>query len=242
MDTLDTYVAHYTPLTERKEHICKSLNDDFINLIFEETLDQEEVTNEMKDKYYSNDESLWIKKCKIYKKAGLGTPEYKILTPGEISLLLKAKNIINTIAQSKKPISLYIEDDAVPVKRYLKKLKKLTTKEQDWDVLFINLGIGKNFLQKKLGQRILNPKKLYMLPPPSSNCTEAILFKKEAAIKIAPYLDAFTLPLDYELAYIFSKTNLNVMTTSKPIFYQGSKTYNFFRKSIFDESVRTTLS
>ena len=64
------------------------------------------------------------------------------------------------ISNSSKDYGLVLEDDVVPVFAYKQKLKLLLRRKNDWDVLFIGLGIGKKFIKNKLNKKLLIPFKI----------------------------------------------------------------------------------
>jgi len=239
MDYLEAYVLHYTPLTQRKKFIIKNVKNAFLRLSFVEEHDRDVLTNEQIDKVYIKSKKEWKEKSEIYNNIKSDvSPKFRELTSGEISLILKHRKALELISNSSKDYGLVLEDDVVPVFAYKQKLKLLLRRKNDWDVLFIGLGIGKKFIKNKLNKKLLIPFKNYTLPTPSTNCTEAIIFKKEAAKKILKELNKITLPMDYEYAHIFNKFKLEIKITSTPIFYQGSKSYGRLKKSIYDETVR----
>ena len=239
MNFLETYILHYTPLTHRKKFIVNNIENPLLKLFFIEEYDREKLTDEQTEKFYVKSPKKWNEKSAIYNNVTSDvSPKFRELTRGEISLILKHRKALELIAHSSNDFGLILEDDVIPVFAYEQKLKLLLRRKKNWDALFIGLGIGKKFIKKKLNKKLLIPFKSYTLPTPSTNCTEAIIFKKETAKKILNELNTFTLPMDYEYAYIFHKFKLEVKIASTPIFYQGSKSYGRFKKSIYDETVR----
>lgn len=235
MKSIKTYILHYKPLLERKKFLVSKLDSEFINYEFIEEFDQEELSLENIKKDYICSEKSWLYKLEYLEVKGLAS--FRKLTNAEISLIYKHKKALELISKSKNEYELILEDDAIPVARYQKKLKKIFDYDASWDVLFIGLGMGKPFLKKKLKIRFLVPGLLYKLPVPSTNCTEAILIKPEAAKKILSSFTDFTLPMDFEYAYLFKRLKLNVKISSTFIFFQGSKKYNYFKKDIYKTSL-----
>jgi GR25 family glycosyltransferase involved in LPS biosynthesis len=235
MKSIKTYILHYKPLGERKKFLVSKLDSEFLNYEFIEEFDQEELSLEKIKQDYICSEKSWLDKLKYLDVEGLDS--FRKLTNAEISLIYKHKKALEMISKSKSKCELILEDDAIPVARYQKKLKNIVDHDTSWDVLFIGLGMGKSFLKKKLKIRFLVPGLLYELPNPSTNCTEAILIKPEAAKKILSSFKDFTMPMDFEYAYLFKRLKLNVKISSTYIFFQGSKKYNYFKKDIFQTSL-----
>jgi len=235
MKSIKTYILHYKPLEERKKFLISKLDSEYINYEFIEEFDQEELSLEKINKDYIYSEKIWLNKLKYLEVEGIGS--FRKLTNAEISLIYKHIKALELISKSKSEYELILEDDVVPVARYKKKLKDIIDHDTSWDVLFVGLGMGKSFLKKKLKIKFLVPGLLYKLPVPSTNCTEAILIKPEAARKILSKFSNFTMPMDYEYAYLFKKIKLNVKISSTYIFFQGSKKYNLFKNNIYSTSL-----
>ena len=149
--------------------------------------------------------------------------DYKRLNDNEISCALKHVEALKVTAESDSPYSLIVEDDILPNRFYLSKLKRLIKKDHDWDVLFIGQGISKNFILQQINKRKWFGFKAYEVKHPATNCAEAYLIKSEVAKKIYENILPFTLMYDWELAYQFYQLDINVKWLFPPIFFQGSK-------------------
>jgi glycosyl transferase family 25 len=106
------FVAHYTPLVERKQHIIQNLKDAGIDdYEFIETKDRETLTEKELSKF-----------CNI--------------TPAEISLFLKHIEVFKE--DDGKDTIVAFEDDAILCTNFLKKLDDCLSQLQEtqWDVLF----------------------------------------------------------------------------------------------------------
>lgn len=166
-----------------------------------------------------DDVNIHQQKTKLWDK---GT-EYRSLNDAELSCTIKHIEALKKCAESTKEYSLIVEDDILPTRFYISKLKRLLRKHNDWDVLFIGQGISKNFILKKINKKFGFGSKIYKVNHPATNCAEAYLIKKEIAKKIYENILPFTLAIDWELAYQFSKLDLNIKWLYPSIFYQGSK-------------------
>lgn len=238
MERLETYILHYTPLFDRKKNLTLNLRSKMLKIFFIQEFDKESLTTKQIKKLYNSSEFVWNSKISLFAHNLDYVFNFRQLTFSEISLIYKHRKALELISKSNCEYGLILEDDAIPVRNYDKKILNLLKKDLDWDVLFLGLGIGKKFIRKKLNKSFLLPNRLYILPPPSTNCTEAFLIKKEAAIKILSKFVDFTLPMDFEYAYLFKLLDLDVKIISSPIFYQGSKSFGFRKKKVFEETVR----
>lgn len=181
--------------------------------------DKEEIYDIDLDKYYLDDQEVYLEKSKLWKK----DTDYRRLNDAEISCTLKHVEALKRSAEISNSFSLIVEDDILPTRYYLSKLKKVTKKNHDWDVLFLGQGISKNFILKKIKKKFRFGLRTYEVNHPASNCAEAYLIKSEVAKKIYDNILPFTLISDWELAYQFYKLDLNVKWLYPPIFFQGSK-------------------
>tara|TARA_X000000950_G_scaffold79159_1_gene99579 strand:- start:13037 stop:13774 length:738 start_codon:yes stop_codon:yes gene_type:complete len=216
---LNVYVIHYTKLVERKVAVQDLFKDKFFKVKFITNFDKEEIYNFELEKYYLDDPNTYVNKSKLWKK----DIHYRRLNDAEISCTLKHIEALKITAESDSAYSLIVEDDVLPKKYYISKLKRIIKNNHDWDILFIGQGISKNFILKKINKRQWFGYKAYEVKHPASNCAEAYLIKSEVAKKVYENILPFTLISDWELAYQFYKLDLNVKWLYPPIFFQGSK-------------------
>jgi hypothetical protein len=95
-----------------------------------------------------------------------------------------------------------------------------------WDVIFIGNGIGRRFIFKKINYKILNPNP-QIVNHPASNCADSYIIKKESAKLLLNNLQKFNLSYDWELAYQMYKLDFSVYWSTRPLFFQGSKTGDY---------------
>jgi hypothetical protein len=88
-------------------------------------------------------------------------------------------------------------------------------------------GCGYDFISSKIDNLKQISDNLFYVPPPSTNCAEAYLIKKDTAKKIYESIIPFQLVSDWELAYQFYKLNMNVYWSLPSLFYQGSKSGDY---------------
>ena len=119
-------------------------------------------------------------------------------------------------------ISLIVEDDVLHNFRYKSSIKKILKNDDDWDLLFIGEGIGREFIKNKVRKKSFR-RKLYDVEHPATNCAEAYFIKKQAANTIYNNIIPFHLISDWELAYQISNLDLKVKWCLPSIFYQGSR-------------------
>ena len=111
---MKTYIAHYSPLTERRLHVQKTLDDAGISNV-------EWVTEEPTEyflSFYANSANVWD-----YRNNLVGYPEripFRQLSKAEISLLFKHYLIFKKIAASEDQYGLVLEDDAILDESFLK--------------------------------------------------------------------------------------------------------------------------
>ena len=171
------------------------------------------------NQYYQNDVESYENKSILWDKER----SYRELTKAEISCQLKHIKALELAAVNEGSISLIVEDDVIPSKKnYKKKLEKFLTKDNDWDILFIGEGIGKNFILKKINKKFKIISKEFDVSDPATNCAESYLIKSEAAKKLFENFYPFSLPYDWELAYKIKSEKINVKWLYPPIFFQGS--------------------
>lgn len=216
------YIIHYTKLKERKDNIKKILSgcDDYK---FIESFDKEEISESELQYYYEPNKDKFDQK--ISPLWDSNHHKFRTLNDAEISCTIKHIIALNEVSKNEEEYSLILEDDAIPTEEnFQEKVESLIEKApDDWDSIFIGAGCGIDFMNQKLKDSYLINDKFVKVPPPSTNCAEAYLIKKESAKKIYESIIPFQLVSDWELAYQFYKLNMNVYWYIPPLFYQGSK-------------------
>ena len=133
--------------------------------------------------------------------------------------------LLETARNKNWPHILIVEDDIIPIfEDTFDKIELIVRQApKSWDSIFLGEGCGNEFIRSKLSKTERISENLFKVPPPSTNCAEAYLIKKESAKKIYESIIPFQLVSDWELAYQFYKLNMNVYWSIPSIFYQGSK-------------------
>ena len=92
--------------------------------LFITNFDKEEIYDIDLDKYYLDDQEVYLEKSKLWKK----DTDYRRLNDAEISCTLKHVEALKRSAEISNSFSLIVEDDILPTRYYLSKLKKVTKK------------------------------------------------------------------------------------------------------------------
>lgn len=215
-----TYIMHYSKLIERKNHLEQCLKDIPRKPILITEFDQENLTEEIINKNYILD-------LQRYQQAvDLGYAGNKELRSCDISLNLKHFKTMQKFAKTNEEVALFLEDDIIPNPDYAEQIKFILSNiPSDYDMIFIGSGCGDVFRK----QRLKNSKKINdnCHEIQSTNCTEAYLISRNAAIKLYENSLPFSLPIDWELGYRIIQLNLKVYWWFPHIFEQGSLTGKF---------------
>jgi len=216
---VNSYIIHYTKLKDRKKSVLSFLSKTDYKYEFITQYDKEEIDGH---KFYQPNKKMFNKKVKpLWDRK---TNQFRILLPGEISCGIKHILAIEKIANQEEEFGLILEDDAIPIESdFSDKIKHLVnTAPDDWDSIWVGVGVGISFRNRKLKESSLITDTLAKVPHPSTNCSEAYLLKKESARRIYESIIPFQLAYDWELAYQFYKLDMNVYWSTSPLFYNGS--------------------
>tara|TARA_B100001559_G_scaffold306084_1_gene296980 strand:- start:2634 stop:3338 length:705 start_codon:yes stop_codon:yes gene_type:complete len=219
-------IVHYTKLSDRKLYIDKIFDIEGLEINYILDYDQETLKDSVTNYKYLKDKNSFLNKiAELWK---LDDERYRILSDGEISCYFKHLQSLKNLYESEKPYGLILEDDILMLKPFKHKINKILKKfgQTDWDIIFLGLGAGKDFIRSNSKRDLLN---LSYLKPfhPASNCAEAYLIKKDSAKLLYDEMKSFNLPYDWELAYKMYKLDFKVRWLYPPLFKQGSqdKTY-----------------
>tara|TARA_B100001113_G_scaffold166668_1_gene136384 strand:- start:4877 stop:5578 length:702 start_codon:yes stop_codon:yes gene_type:complete len=220
------YIIHYSKLKDRKLYLDNFLDSNFKDFKFITDFDKEKLDIVNVNERYIEDPQVF--KEKIFELWKLDNLEYRKLSDAEISCFFKHIQALREVANSKSEFSLILEDDVIPVEKFAKGYNKMinSLSNLNWDIVFIGSGIGKNFIYKKMGKKVLfsKPQKV---EHPASNCADSYIVKKDVAKKLLSNFTTFHLSYDWELAYQMYKLELNVYWATRPLFKQGSKTGDY---------------
>lgn len=210
---MKTYIIHYTPLKERKNHMDRLLGEEWIleDVEFIVEADREALTN-----------------------ADLANFGSSILRPADISLISKHR-----IAWKKiKEMALIFEDDVILAPNFSDTLSKYIAElPPDWDLLFIGDGCGLH-----IDAAVISPYKYTYskcLEPTSwggdgaTRCTDSYIISPKCAALFAADPDRpITKPIDFYMNDLCRKYKCKVFWAEPTIVTQGSE------KGLFEVSTR----
>lgn len=200
------YVIHYEALIDRKKYIQDAIDK---KIVYDISFISKWNRSDEKSKLYNNsitylpDEEIWIKKCKNYYTE---SPTFKHLSLGEIACGLNHIYIWEKIAENED--SLILEDDVIFCNNFEQMFNLvISNKPNDLDVLFIGGGFYHEHVAKTISIHKMN---YYKKSSPSTNTVCAYMLTKNAAQKLCNEVKDHTLPIDFEMNYLFDKLNFNV--------------------------------
>jgi len=221
------HVVHYTKVPERKKNILKAFHNENVDLQFVEIYDQEDLDENILNKFYRQDKESFESKIAPLWGFGMGNENrFRVLNLAEISCTLKHIEAIRRVAYGEDEIGLILEDDAIPTsENFLEEMKGILKRSGDqWDSISFGSGCGMSFIRSKLEQGYVHASPdLVKVAHPATNCAEAYLVKKAAAQKLYNAIVPFDLVSDWEIAYHFYNLDMEVYWCVNPLFYQGSK-------------------
>lgn len=205
------FVIHYDKLTDRKEVLEQSLEDNGLSakwLIQKGFYEQEFI-----DKYYEYNINEWKRKVKIAKRPII----YRPLTKSEVHLTINHFLIGEKIINAEDDFALVLEDDAMLVDDFKNKLDDVLVelKQIDWDMVYLDF----------LGAKPPKVEKLTLLSNRSDYDyfgTCAYIIKRSAWIKILGTDEKFTLPIDEEYKYRINSLDLKTSWVVPPLVKQSS--------------------
>jgi GR25 family glycosyltransferase involved in LPS biosynthesis len=206
------YIAHYSPLSARKEFLSKQLE---YNNIFASWIENEPSEEEVKMLSSSND---WYNK--FDEMNNINFHEKRELKKSEFSLCYKHLKIYEDILKNNVKTSLILEDDVIFEKDFNNKFNVfLSMTPKDWDFIFIGDGCNLHVPVSLKKEGVVAYKKEH----PASKCTDSYIVKKASIEKIMSTIIPFSFPIDFELNYQMFKHNLNVYWWEPTIISQGSQ-------------------
>lgn len=210
MLTVDkVYLAHYSPLKDRKDNVQNEIQKNSISVDWIEDEPEEEEVGFIYKKQLWNSR---IKEMNFY-----DIPE-RMLKKSEISLEYKHIKIYEDIIKNNINTALVLEDDIILEDNFVSKFNfSLSMTPKDWDVIFI--GSGCNLHIENKHPHIIAYKKDH----PASKCTDSYVIKKKAVEKIFKTIIPFCFPIDFELNYQMYINNLNVYWWEPTLVKQGSQ-------------------
>ena len=209
---LKTYIMHYTPLIERKEHMIHQLNNHNIkNYEFIESFDKEVLTDKDLHKFD-------LKKLKL----------------SEISLFLKHIKTLKQICNSDDNYALIFEDDVILDVNFNDKIINYLSQAPDnFDIMFIGSGCDLHISK----DRIINDVNIYLKDnwegDGSCKCADSYIITKKCCLKIIDFFNEnstiIDLPIDWWFNFVFRKLEFIVYWCEPTIVIQGSQNGSFKR-------------
>lgn len=222
------FVIHYTKLVERKNNVLEIFKNSDIQYEFIEDYDKDDFTDEILSKFYKADREMFEHKIETAFSPPIWDLKenwFRVLNDAEISCTIKHIIALKKVSEQENDFCLIVEDDIIPIfEDTFNKIDSIVQQApKSWDSIFLGEGCGNDFINSKLSDAKRISENLFEVPPPSTNCAESYLIKKESAKKIYESIIPFQLVSDWELAYQFYKLNMNVYWSIPSLFYQGSK-------------------
>jgi len=208
------YIAHYSPLKERKEILLKKLNNYGVQAQWIEN----EPTEVDIEALHANTDLLWRQKIK---NLDYGGPiPHKKLTKSEISIAFKHLKIYEDIILNKVETALILEDDVVFKDDFVNNFNfNLMNTPNDWDLIFIGSGCDLRIPENKR----ISGKVAYIKKHPASKCVDSYLINYSASDKIYNTIIPFTLPIDFEINHHMRAHDMTVYWWEPPVITQGSQ-------------------
>tara|TARA_R110000824_G_scaffold387152_1_gene582311 strand:- start:124 stop:804 length:681 start_codon:yes stop_codon:yes gene_type:complete len=214
-----TYVMHYKPLEERRKFINSQLAKmNITNVQFITQFDRGDLTDEMINRHYNRDTDAHRIACEISMRGE--QYNYEEMPTPSISLNMKHLTAFQKLASQKEEFGLFIEDDC----RFYNSEKTMDSiinnAPPHWDVLVIGGPFDHNICSYR-NIFVKNQNTYLYANHPATNTTSSILYRKQSAVKILPYLETFCLPIDWQLNHAFCEAKLNVYHTYPYLCTQG---------------------
>jgi len=208
------YVAHYTPLYERKEKLLKI----FEEFNIEPTWIECEPTREQMKKFYNNSHEVWYKKIS---NLDYGGPiPWKELSKSEKSIAHKHIKIWRDISDNNISTALVLEDDLMFDDKFVELFNfNLTITPKDWDLIFIGSGCNLRIPSEEKRDGIVAYRKHH----PASKCMDSYLIKCSSAAIMSENIKSITLPIDFEINYCMKEADMKVYWWEPPVTKQGSQ-------------------
>lgn len=205
------FVAHYSKLTERKNHMFQELKKHGLeDYEFIQNFDREDLTSEDISRFTN-------------------------ISHSEMSLSLKHLFIYKEISE-KYDYALVFEDDVILADSFKETLDQYIEElPTDFDMLFIGDGCNLHIDKTKIVPNICVYKKDNYEGDGSSRCSDSYIVNNKCAKQICEYIDNLKLPIgvpiDWLINVIAKNLSLNVYWAEPTIVTQGSQN-NLFKRSL----------
>jgi GR25 family glycosyltransferase involved in LPS biosynthesis len=189
----------------------------YVDLIFYEI---EKIDPHYGNYLYINSADQWYEKLKFLYSP---PPSYRELTIGEIACTSTHFYIYNDFYYtSKDEWCIVIEDDALLIAtehEFLEIPLLLDNLNLGIDCIFL----GGGFEHSSVSKTLFIDGNIHYKKHPSTNTTVAYAIRRSAIRNIVTNSFNFTLPIDYELAFLLMRYNMNVVHRIPYFFGEGSK-------------------
>jgi glycosyl transferase, family 25 len=205
------YVLNVKKFTERRAFMVKQLAKAGLQAEFIFDWDADELTDEIVDRYFSEDNNL---------------------SAAQKSCALKHITALQKVVESNSAFNLILEDDAVFAKEFSLGLQRaLTQSEQFSDDKVIYIGSGGNFFtpksRRKPGQ--------YLYLGARGRFTDSYIIDSATAQKRLDWImtHKICVPIDNQFEKIDKQLNIKIVWLEDPVVEQGSK------NGLFDSAIET---
>lgn len=193
MIKIPTIVVNCKHLTERKNSIVNQLEGKIIDYTFFLEYDKSDLTDDIINRYYSDDHSSQQRKLELWKPQ---VHKSRRLNLAEISLTIKHFEILKIISESNHEKVLVLEDDVILCDDFVEKFEIYLDKTpKEYDMIFLGSGAGLR------PQDTSTEHVAYLKAHPASKCTDSYIITKDASKKIKSTYTPFNLCVDFEMAY-----------------------------------------
>jgi GR25 family glycosyltransferase involved in LPS biosynthesis len=220
LDIEKIFVAHYSPLKDRKEFLTKYFERNGIDIV-------EWVENEdYPDNFWQTNSESWTRKISYAYPKVIDTA--RRLSPQERSVALKHYRIFERILREDEENFLVLEDDVFFASNFVDLFNTcLGATPKDWDVIMIGTGGNLHVPLVETG------KVAYLKDHPATRCLDSYIIRKSIVKKIMEMEDLLPidLPIDFELAYVFKKLDIKTYWWEPGITIQGSQN-GFYKPAI----------
>ena len=221
--SLPFFVIHYTPLTDRREHLERQLAACRIARV--EWITERDVADyDLETMYDASTERFQRRMSTPFGKLKYG--EYKPLERNVIEVTAQHIEGYRRIWQRGLPHAVILEDDVVFARGFVTRLGRyLQQLPDDFDVLYFGEGRGHLHVERTRRERLLGKlyrKNVFRRENYQSRYADSYLISHGAAARLAREMATFQLPIDWELNYVQTKLEMKVYWAEPTLSRQGS--------------------
>ena len=231
---MNIFIAHWEPLTDRKNYLDSFFSNNSIHKpLYFCNFNRNKMTSNNIERYYSGFNPAYLEESFFYVKKGFPNFNFNIsqwrqLTPAQICNFLNHFSIYEYIIENKIESALILEDDCILSLNFDNDIKEiLLEKPEDCELLFLGGG-GTGLTPQTYGSEILPNKKFYKIP--TSRTVDAYWLTWRTAFCFYKYIfwkRHFQLPIDWEMNAIIPKENISTYHLFPYFIKQGSATKQY---------------